>query len=444
MEGSLTLDILGLIAVFFLVLLNGFFVAAEFSLVSVRQTRIMELVEKGNISALDVQKALQNPDKVIAATQLGITLASLGLGWIGEPALSHLIEPVVDIFPIELQTGVSHSLSAGLAFVVITFLHVVVGELAPKSIALQNPEGTSLIVARPTLWSESLFKPFIWALNGTGNALLKLVGVQPASGHELVHSVEELKMLVTASTEEGVVEPHESEMLHAVFEFGDLLVRQVMIPRTEIIAVEADLPLEEIIPLISESTYTKFPVYDDDLDNILGIIHVKDLLNRMQEEDWQASTARSLVREPIYVPETTLVSALLHQFRDKRQHIAIVLDEFGGTGGLVTLEDLVEEIMGEVSDPFDRFTPEIQVLPDGSFLVDGLTLIEDVNNYLGLELSDPAYDTIAGYTLGKLGSIPKVHDSVEFDNLRIQVEAMDGMRIDRLKLIRQAEENPDE
>lgn len=444
MEGSLTLDILGLISVFFLVLLNGFFVAAEFSLVSVRQTRIIELVEKGNVSAQDVQKALENPDKVIAATQLGITLASLGLGWIGEPALSHLIEPVVDIFPLELQTGVSHSLSAGLAFAVITFLHVVVGELAPKSIALQNPEGTSLIVARPTLWSETLFKPVIWALNGTGNALLKLVGVQPASGHQLVHSVEELKMLVTASTEEGVVEPHESEMLHAVFEFGDLLVRQVMIPRTEIIAVEADLPLEEIIPLISESTYTKFPVYDDDLDNILGIIHVKDVLSRMQEEDWQASTARSLVREPIYVPETTLVSALLHQFRDKRQHIAIVLDEFGGTGGLVTLEDLVEEIMGEVSDPFDRFTPEIQMLPDGSFLVDGLALIEDVNNYLGLELSDPAYDTIAGYTLGKLGSIPKVHDSVEFDNLRIQVEAMDGMRIDRLKLIRQAEENPDE
>lgn len=444
MEGSLTLNILGLISVFFLVLLNGFFVAAEFSLVSVRHTRIMELVEKGNISAQDVKKALENPDKVIAATQLGITLASLGLGWIGEPALSHLIEPVVNFFPLDLQSGVSHSLSAGLAFVMITFLHVVVGELAPKSIALQNPEGTSLIVARPTLWSETLFKPFIWALNGTGNALLRLVGVQPASGHELVHSVEELKMLVTASTEEGIVEPHESEMLHAVFEFGDLLVRQVMIPRTEIVAVEADLPLEEIIPLISESTYTKFPVYDDDLDNILGIIHVKDLLSRMQEDDWQASTARSLVREPLYVPETTLVSALLHQFRDKRQHIAIVLDEYGGTGGLVTLEDLVEEIVGEVSDPFDRFTPEIQKLPDGSFLVDGLALIEDVNNYLGLNLDDPAYDTIAGYTLGKMGSIPKVHDSVEFDNMRIQVEAMDGMRIDRLKLIPQPEEKTGE
>jgi putative hemolysin len=436
MESTLTLDLLGLVAVVILVLLNAFFVAAEFSLVSVRQTRIAELVDQGNVTAETVQKALENPDRVIAATQLGITLASLGLGWIGEPALSHLIEPIIELFPVELRPGLSHSLSAGLAFAIITFLHVVVGELAPKSIALQNPEGTSLVVARPTLWSERLFKPFIWALNGTGNALLRLVGVHPASGHELVHSVEELKMLVTASTEGGVVAPQESELLHAIFEFGHLLVRQVMIPRTEIIAVEADLPLAEIIPLITESTYTKLPVYDDDLDNILGIIHVKDLLRTMQEAGWQNSTARSLVREPMYVPETLPVSTLLRRFRDNRQHIAIVLDEFGGTGGLVTLEDLLEEIVGEVSDPFDKFTPEIETLPDGSFLVEGLCLIEDVNNQLDLDLNDPAYDTIAGFTLGKMGHIPKVNDSVEYDKVLIQVETMDGMRIDRLKLTR--------
>ncbi len=436
MDGSLTLDLLGLVAVVVLVLLNGFFVAAEFSLVSVRQTRIIELVEQGNVTAEAVYEALENPDRVIAATQLGITLASLGLGWIGEPALSHLLEPVVQLFPVELQPGVSHSISAGIAFALITFLHVVVGELAPKSIALQDPEGTSLVVARPTLWSERLFKPFIWALNGTGNALLRLVGVQPATGHELVHSVEELKMLVTASTVGGAVAPQESELLHAIFDFGDLLVRQVMIPRTEIIAVEADMPLAEIIALISESTYTKFPVYDDDLDNILGIIHVMDLLRTMQEPGWQDSTARSLVREPMYVPENFPVSALLRRFRDDRQHIAIVLDEFGGTGGLVTLEDLLEEIVGEVSDPFDRFTPAIETLPDGSLLVDGLCLIEDVSNRLNLDLHDPAYDTIAGYALGKLGRIPKVHDSVESDNILFQVEAMDGMRIDRLKLTR--------
>lgn len=436
MESTLTFDLLGLVAVVLLVLLNGFFVAAEFSLVSVRKTRIAELVAQGNASAQTVQKALENPDQVIAATQLGITLASLSLGWIGEPALSHLIEPIIELFPLELRPGLSHSLSSGLAFAMITFLHVVVGELAPKSIALQDPDKTSLIVARPTLWSERLFKPFIWALNGTGNALLRLVGMEPASGHQLVHSVEELKMLVTESAEGGAVARQESELLHAIFDFGDLLVRQVMIPRTEIIAVEADLPTAEIIPLITESTYTKFPVYDDDLDNILGIFHVKDLLRTMQEDGWQKSSVRSLVREPMYVPETLPISTLLRQFRDNHQHIAIILDEFGGTAGLVTLEDLLEEIVGEVSDPFDDFTPEMVTLADGSILIDGLCLIEDVNKFLDLDLNDPAYDTIAGYTLGKMGRIPKVNDSVEFDKVLIQVEAMDGMRIDRLKLTR--------
>lgn len=436
MESTLTLDLIGLVAVLFLVLLNGFFVAAEFSLVSVRKTRIAELVAQGNANAKTVQKALENPDRVIAATQLGITLASLSLGWIGEPAISHLIEPIIELFPLDLRPGLSNSLSAGLAFAVITFLHVVVGELAPKSIALQNPDQTSLVVARPTLWSERLFKPFIWALNGTGNALLRLVGMEPASGHQLVHSVEELKMLVTESAEGGAVARQESELLHAIFDFGDLLVRHVMIPRTEIIAVEADMPLAEIMPLITESTYTKFPVYDDNLDNILGIFHVKDLLRTMQEADWQKSSVRSLVREAMYVPETLLISALLRRFRDDHQHIAIILDEFGGTGGLVTLEDLLEEIVGEVSDPFDKFTPEIVTLADGSILIDGLALIEDVNKSLDLDLNDPAYDTIAGYMLGKMGRIPKVNDSVEFDKVLIQVEAMDGMRIDRLKLTR--------
>lgn len=436
MEFSLTPDLLKLAAVIVLVLLNGFFTAAEFSLVSVRKTRIAELVAKGDLSAAAVQKALENPDRVIAATQLGITLASLGLGWVGEPALAHLFEPIVALLPGNLRSGVSHGLSAGLAFGVITFLHVVAGELAPKSIALQNPEATSLIVARPTLWSERLFKPAIWLLNGAGNALLRWVGVRPATGHELVHSVEELKMLVAASAESGVVAQQEREMLHAVFDFRELLVRQVMIPRTEILAIEADVPLQDIIPLISQSSYTKFPVYDDNLDRILGILYTKDLLSAMQEPGWQTRTARTLVQEAIFVPETIAVSALLRQFRDNRQHIAIVLDEYGGTAGLVTLEDLLEEIVGEVSGPFDRITPAIQALPDGSYLIDGLTLIEDVNASLGLDLNDPSYDTIAGYVLGRLGRIPKIKDTVDNGNVRLQVEAMDGFRIARLRLTR--------
>jgi len=430
------LDLLGLGAIVLLVLINGFFVAAEFSLVSVRKTRIAELVAKGNTSAEAVQKAMENPDRVIAATQLGITLASLGLGWVGEPALVHLIEPLVNLFPPAVRSGVSHSISAAIAFILITFITVVVGELAPKSIALQNPEGTSMFVARPTLWTEKIFKPAIWLLNGAGNGLLRMLKIQPASEQDMAHSVEELKMLVSASAEGGVVKAEESEMLHAVFDFGSLVVRQVMIPRTEIIAVEADMPLHEIISLVSESTYTKFPVYDDSLDQILGIVHVKDLLNPLLEPEPDRHTARDFVREALFVPETISVGALLLKFRAYRQHIAIALDEYGGTSGLVTLEDLIEEIVGEVSDPFDEFSPDFQTMPDGTILIDGMTLIEDVNRQLGLELHNPDYDTIAGYVLGKLEHIPQLNETIEADGYQIKVTEMDGLRIARLALTR--------
>jgi CBS domain containing-hemolysin-like protein len=445
MDSTVLTDILKLILVVLLVLANGFFVAAEFSLVSVRRTRIAELVANGHSGAEAVHEAIQNPDRVIAATQLGITIASLGLGWLGEPALAHLLQPVVDLFPLSIQSDVSHSISALIAFVAITFMHVVAGELAPKSIALQDPERTSLFVAGPTLLTERIFKPAIWALNGTGNALLRLVGVQPASGHELVHSVEELKMLVTASAQGGIVEAEESEMLHAVFDFGNLVVRQVMIPRTEVVAVEANTRLEEIIGMVSQSIYTKFPVYEENLDQIIGILHVKDLLSALQGPDCHECVARQLAREPLFAPETISVNALLRQFRDNRQHIAIVMDEYGGTAGLVTLEDLLEEIVGEVSDPFDANNPEIQPQPDGSMLIEGLTLIEDVNQQLGLNLVEPDYDTIAGYVLGKLGRMPRLHDVVEGDGVRLRVEELDGLRIARLSMMRQdldASSNP--
>ena len=323
-----------------------------------------------------------------------------------------------------------------IAFAIITFLHVVVGELAPKSIALQNPEKTSLIVARPTIWTELIFKPAIWALNGTGNFLLKLVGVEPASGHELVHSVAELKMLVTASTEVGVVETEESEMLHAVFDFGELLVRQVMIPRTEISAFEADMNLREAIDIAINSSFTKFPVYDDDLDNIIGVVHIKDLLRAEQDPERQDCLVRSLIREALFIPETVPVKAVLREFRDRRQHIAIVMDEFSGTAGLVTLEDLMEEIVGEVSDPFDAGIPEIHPLDSGAVMLDGLALIDDVNEALGTQFEAPHYDTIAGYFLGVFGRIPQVGDEIETEGVRLRVEKMDAMRIESLKLER--------
>jgi len=438
MEERLWIDILKLAAVVLLVLANAFFVSAEFSLVSVRRARIAELVSQGNQGARWVQRAIDNPDQVIAATQLGITLSSLGLGWIGEPALAHLIKPIVDLFPKTVQSGISHSISAGIAFAVITFLHVVVGELAPKSIALQYSEKTSLAVAQPTMITEWILKPFIWLLNGAGNSILRLIGVKPASGSLLVHSVEELKKLVSASAQSGVFDGDEGNMLQSIFDLSGLLVRQVMIPRTEIIAVEAQTPLNQLIELVTQTSYTKFPVYEDNLDQVLGVVHVRDIIKAMQEPESQNCTARSLAREPIYVPETVSVNLLLQNFRAERQHIAIVLDEYGGTAGLVTLEDLLEEIVGEVSDPFDEITPEIQVLPDGSSLIDGLALIEEVNEQLNLDLQDPDYDTIAGYVLGRLGHIPRLHEVIEEDGVRIRVEDLDGMRIARVSLKRLA------
>jgi CBS domain containing-hemolysin-like protein len=436
MDVSVWIVILRLAAVALLVFANGFFVAAEFALVSVRRTRVSELVAQGNSRARWVQRAINDPDRFIAATQLGITLASLGLGWIGEPALGVLFRPLIELFPANLEQEVSHSLSAGLAFAIITFLHVVVGELAPKSIALQNPEGTSLVVAQPTIWTEAIFKPAIWLLNGAGNSLLRWAGVQPAAGHELVHSVEELKMLVRQSAEGGIVEDHAEEMLTAIFDFGELLVRQVMIPRTEMIAVREEATIPEIMALAVDYPFTKFPVYAENHDQILGIIHLKDMIPYFNGNPSVNSevSAREIMREAIFIPETARVNTLLQFFRARQQHIAIVLDEYGGTAGIVTLEDLLEEIVGEVSDPFDN-ERDIQPLPDGSALVDGLTLIEEVNEHFNLTLQDPYYDTIAGFVLGRLERLAQVGDVVKHEDVRLRVEAMDSFRIARISIL---------
>jgi len=433
MDSSLGLDLLRLGAVFLLVLTNAFFVAAEFSLVSVRHTRIAELISQGNRTARWVKKATDDPDRFIAATQLGITLASLGLGWIGEPALGHLLQPIIKLFPVEMEEEVSHSLSLGIAFAIITFLHVVVGELAPKSIALQNPERTSLIVAQPTAWTEWIFKPAIWLLNGTGNFLLRLLGIKPASAYETVHSPTELKMLTTASAESGMVKDSEEEMVHAVFEFRDTLVRHVMIPRTEMIAIPVESTLDEIVRIVTEHSFTKFPIYEDSLDHVVGIIHLKDVVRACNDQVRKGVMAKDLMREAIFTPDTARLDDLLNRFRLKKRHIAIVLDEYGGTAGVVTLEDLLEEIVGEVSDPFDT-EPEITSLPDGSSSIDGLTLIDEVNDHFNLKLSDPYYDTLAGYILGRLGRLAEVGDVIQTDGVELRVIAMDGLRIARVSL----------
>lgn len=434
---------LGLVIVLVLVLINGFFVAAEFSLVSVRKTRIDELVAHGQRNAQAVQHAIRDPDRFIAATQLGITLASLGLGWIGEPALSHLIEPLFQWLPGEIGGVAAHvAAGAALAFVLITSLHVIVGELMPKSITLQNPERTALLVARPTLWVEQIFRPFIWALNGLGNLLLRLLGFRRSAEHARLHSVEELKMLVDASQQGGVIESTESEMLHAVFDFGQMSARQVMVPRTEMITVALDEPLAAVIDRVLQHHVTKFPVYENDLDHIVGILHVKDLVRVMRLPSASHPPGlRDLMREPLFVPDTVRVDALLTRFRQRKQHIAILLDEYGGTAGLVTLQDLLEEIVGEVDDAFEPNEPNTQRLPDGSVQINGLMLVEEFNDTFGLNLSDPNYETIAGYVMGRLDRIPRVGDEIEVllddrEALCLRVDLMDGKRVARLVLRR--------
>ena len=427
---TLRFDLLGLAALILLVLANAFFVAAEYSLVRIRRTRVAELTAQKKPNAQWVERLLRHLDRSIATTQLGITMAGLALGWVAEPALSGLLQPIVGLFPQVAQGDLSRGLSAALAFAVITGLTVVIGELTPKGIALHDPERTALFVARPLSLLGWIFRPFIAVLTRAGNLVLRLLRLPPVSGREGVHSIEELKMIVSASARGGVVEDEEEEMLRAVFDFGETLVRQVMVPRTEMVAVPAEAPLDEIVRLAGEQPYSKLPVFEGSTDHIIGVIHVKDLLRLWPDGTVNGKTARQVMRETIYVPETTRVSTLLARFRRRRQHLAIVLDEYGGTAGVVTLADLAEEIVGEVSDPFDE--PEIQPLPDGTALIDGLTPIAQVNEQFALGLDDPHYDTLAGYLLGRLGRLAQVGDQVAVDGGELRVEAMDGLRIARV------------
>jgi CBS domain containing-hemolysin-like protein len=442
MDAALGSNLLRLLGVAVLVLVNAFFVAAEYALVSVRPTRVEELLQVGRPGARSVKKALEQLDRFIAATQLGVTVASLTLGWLGEPALSGLLEPVLSLLPAAWVGVAGRTLSAIIAFTVITFLEVVVGELMPKAIALQRAEVIALWVARPTLIISLIFNPFISIVNGAGNFALRLLGLAPAGGPESSHSEEELRLLVHASGKSGALEEEQHDMLAAVFDFGELTAREAMVPRTEMIAMAADANLDEFILQAVKHPFSKFPIYEGDLDHIVGIANVKDLV-RVQHDTRRTATVRGLLREALFVPDTIRLDALLQQFRARRQHIAIVLDEYSGTAGLVTLDDLVGRIVGDVADPFDKSGPDIQRLPTGAYLVDGLTNIEDVNDRLGLSLHDDFYDTIAGFVLGRLGRMARVGDTVEANGVRLKVEALDGLRISRLSVYPLAAEGAD-
>lgn len=428
--------LINLLVLLALLAVTGLAVAAEFAFVRVRRTRLDELLAQGAAGSRAARHVLDHLDRYIAATQLAITISGIGLGWVGEPALSALFEPIIAAPLQALPEDARRAMAAAVSLTLVTFITVVLGEIVPKSLAIQNAEAAAMLLGGPVTVLGAVFRPAVWLLNSSSTLVLRLLGVRGMGPGEGAYSVQELKLLVAASGQSGVIEDSERDMIHAVFDFGDLTARELMVPRTELLAVDADAPIDELIQLAIRQPRSQYPIFEGDLDHILGVAHLKDLV-RVQHDQRRAATIRGLLREALFVPDTTRLDNLLKQFRAKRQHLAIVLDEYGGTAGLVTLEDLVEQIVGEVQDPFDRAAPDVQRLPDGSALLDGLALIETVNEQLGLKLQDDYYDTIAGYVLGRLGRMARVGDHLDVDSARLTVEAMDGLRIARLRLIPQ-------
>ncbi len=437
MDNDTLVIILNLLAMIGLVAANGFFVATEFALVSVRRSRIDALVSEGNRRAVPVLSAIKDLDGYIAATQLGITISSIGLGWIGEPALAKLLDPVLEsIVPHSLAVISTHTISFIIAFAIVTFLHVVFGELAPKSYALQYPEKTSMAVAVPTTIFLKIFKPIIYSMNATGQFFLRLIGVQPAAEHSLVYSEEELRLIVAASRRGGELADVEEEIIRRAFVFHDYAADEIMVPRTEILAIPVDANIDEVQDVLSSGKFGRYPVYDQTIDDIVGIVYVKDLFpiltGRVNVDEFNI---RALVRPALPVPTTIPIDTLLNVMKRERTHVAILVDEYGGTAGMVTLEDIVERLLGDIPDEFESPESQTQVQPDGSRLVSGLTLLSDVNEELGLHLEAEDNNTIGGYVFSKIGHLPETGDSVNIGPYIIRVEELDNLRIAELRFI---------
>ncbi len=431
--------LLDFLLILLLVSLNAFFVTMEFAVVVSRKPRLMALAEQGHRGAqlaLPWVESQQARDRMVAAAQLGVTIVSLALGAVGEGTFETLLHHALGNAQLpawlDFLETILPALPLALSLVIVTTLHVVLGEQVPKVAALRHPEATVATFAPLMQIFIIVFKWFIDLLDWITRTILNLFGLKSQAHGSL--SIEELKYLVQESEAEGLLPEEEGEIIHAVLDFSQVLVRQVMVPRTDIVAAPADAPLAEVVRLAAKHGVTKIPLYEGDLDHIVGIVYLKSILPRLAEGQINGTPAREVADEALFVPESLPIRELLRLFREKRQHIAVVVDEYGGTAGLVTLEDVLEELVGEVGDPFDREQPDVVPQPDGSWLIDGMALMDDVNEALGIELHDPHYDTVAGFVLGRLGRIPKEGDQVVWDGIRLTVERMDGLRIDRLRL----------
>jgi CBS domain containing-hemolysin-like protein len=399
------------------VLLNGFFVAAEFALVTVRRTRVEQMLAESRPGASNVSDATQHLDSYIAACQLGITMASLALGWVGEPALAGLIEPAIG-------EVLGHAAAVVVAFTIITALHVVAGELAPKGVALQYPEQTAVVVSAPLRAFRVVFRPVIWLLNESGWLAARVLGVsRDIESHSHI-GAEELRLVVQASAQAGAIETEEQFLLERVLRFGDLTVASVMVPRTELVAIPVATSTADATALVAQHHHSRYPVYRKDIDNIIGVIHVRDLL--LAEP---IPTLEPLLREALVVPSNVGVDRLLAEMRSRRTHFAIAVDEFGGTDGIVTIEDVLESIVGELQDEFEEPERPPQRGPGGRMRIDGLDNIDVLPGLLGFEVEPGPYNTVAGYVLDRIGRIPDVGDAIDVPGYILRVAEMDDLRI---------------
>jgi len=435
------ISLLKIIGALFLVALNALFVAAEFAFVKVRPTRVAQLAAQGNRRALRTQDCIEHIDAYLSVSQLGITLASLGLGWMGEPAIADLLNPVF------VQWGIStpallHSLSFMIAFLIITFLHVVFGELAPKSLAIQKAESLALALAGPMQFFYYLFYPGVILLNGTANKVLLLLGLESDSEHAGSHSEEELRMLISASYQEGQIKKSEQELLQNVFKFEKTVAEEIMVPRPQVVFLDINHSLEKNMEIARAAQHTRFPICDGSPDQVLGLLHIKDILYSGENTD----DMMKLKRDILFVPEGMLLDKLLQEFQKTHQHMAVVIDEYGGTAGIVTMDNILEELVGDIQDEFDQEEPAIKSQADGSLLVSGSLDIDEAREKLGLPLkeNDDEYNTLAGYILGQLGRFPRTGDVVNLGKYRLEIAKMEGKRIDQIRLIPLPKNSPDE
>jgi len=421
--------VLNLVIVFFLVFLNGFFVAAEFAIVKVRSSKIEMLIQEGNTKAKYAKELVDHLDASLSVTQLGITLASLGLGWVGEPAVAVVINPLLVFIGIPADVG--HTVAFVIAFSFITALHIVLGELAPKSLAIQKVDAVVLGVALPMILFHKVMYPIVWMLNHVANWVLrKIIGIEVSNAGDAAHTEDEIRILMEESHKQGYIDKTELTFVDNVFDFSERNVREVMIPRTDMICLYTEDSFEENVKIALEEKLTRYPICEEDKDNIIGFLHIKDLLRGLYAGE--KPELRTLVRPASVVPESMSLSNLLKLMQKTRSQLAIVVDEYGGTAGLVTIEDIVEEIVGEIQDEFDEDRPMIEQRSQDTYSVDARLLIEELNDDLKMELDPDNVDTIGGWLYSRIEIPPQVGHKVSHHGDQFFVEEVDHMRITRV------------